>query len=651
MNPDRDPPHFTESYHEYIHNDIDIAVCGRLKTCVNYYQQTGANQFVLSVIRHEYTIPFSTEPTPVFLKNNKTARENPEFVRNTIDDLLQAGVIAQRSQPAFVNNPLSVSSKNDKLRMVLDCRHINSFIDTPPVKLENHDTFIKTLMPGDWMISFDLKSGYHHVAMSQNQSEFLGFAYPDINGVLRFFHFLSMPFGLAPATLVFTKLLRHFVERWRSQAISSTIFVDDGIANNASDKLLTRHADIIKNDLLSGGWVPHKTKCIWVPVRQMRWLGAGYDTIQNLVTAPDDKVSHAVESIDHILHNDRVHVKALARAVGRIVSIHMAFGDLVYAKTKQSHMQISTCPTWDENITPSSNTRLELEFWKKFFYMANGQDIFTPASAIEVKFTPKRSTIQADISLPYTVPPLHRSIKRKLLPQHNLMTNEFLFMIDIINNLGSWAAHRIVQWKTVHTVIVFIARKGSMDPKQADLVFRLLRALNINKITISTVWMPQASDICSEMQKNIIDNDDWRVSSQYFKIIPQRTICPSIDRFADEYNSQVTRFNSRLHTPNCEAVYAFSQNWSSDINWAVPPIHLISRTLFTIAEQKAHTIFVVPVWKAHYFWPILMKFIESQKTHIQDRFILPNIFQAGRCKQTAFGKQQWPGLILWINYL
>ena len=132
MNPDRDPPQFTESYHEYIHNDI--AVCGRLKTCVNYYQQTGANQFVLSVIRHGYTIPFSTEPTPVFLKNNKTARENPEFVRNTIDDLLQAGVIAQRSQPAFVNNPLSVSSKNDKLRMVLDCRHINSFIDTPPVK-------------------------------------------------------------------------------------------------------------------------------------------------------------------------------------------------------------------------------------------------------------------------------------------------------------------------------------------------------------------------------------------------------------------------------------------------------------------------------------------------------------------------------------
>ena len=133
--------------------------------------------------------------------------------------------------------------------------------------------------------------------------------------------------------------------------------------------------------------------------------------------------------------------QALARAVGRIVSLHMAFGDLVYAKTKQSHMQISTSPTWDENITPSSNTRLELEFWKKFFYMANGQDIIIPASAIEVKFTPKRSNIQADIRLPYTVPPLHRSIKRQLLPQHNLMTNEFLFMIDIINNLGSWAAH------------------------------------------------------------------------------------------------------------------------------------------------------------------------------------------------------------------
>ena len=134
--------------------------------------------------------------------------------------------------------------------MVLDCRHINDYIRVPKCKLEAHETFIKMLEPNSWMISFDLKSGYHHVQMAESQREFLGFSFPDDRGRQRFFHFNSMPFGLSPATLVFTKLLRHFIQMWRSQGIFADIFVDDGIAALLDKLVLCRQAQTIKRGFI-----------------------------------------------------------------------------------------------------------------------------------------------------------------------------------------------------------------------------------------------------------------------------------------------------------------------------------------------------------------------------------------------------------------
>ena len=45
-----------------------------------------------------------------------------------------------------------------------------------------------------------LKSEYHHVDTSQDHQKYLGFAWP-FNGVLRYFTFVVLPFGLSSACL------------------------------------------------------------------------------------------------------------------------------------------------------------------------------------------------------------------------------------------------------------------------------------------------------------------------------------------------------------------------------------------------------------------------------------------------------------------
>ena len=79
----------------------------------------------------------------------------------------------------------------------------------------------------------------------------------------------------------------------------------------------------------------------------------------------------------------------------------------------------------------------------------------------------------------------------------------------------------------------------------------------------------------------------------------------SIDRFASSYNAKLSRFNSRFLQLGTEAVDAFTQGWSSENNWLVPPISLIGRLLSHMHESKAFGTLIVPMWKSSYFWPLL----------------------------------------------
>ena len=67
----------------------------------------------------------------------------------------------------------------------------------------------------DFVFSFDLKSGYHHVDIYESHRDYLGFQWNTGVGS-QFFAFTVLPFGLATA---FTKLLRPLVKYWKKQGL------------------------------------------------------------------------------------------------------------------------------------------------------------------------------------------------------------------------------------------------------------------------------------------------------------------------------------------------------------------------------------------------------------------------------------------------
>ena len=169
------------------------------------------------------------------------------------------------AEKPHVCSPLSVvSNRIGKKRLVLNLRYLNQFLLKDKFKYE--DLRLAMLMVGknDFMISFDLKSEYHHVDIHKEHWKYLGFAWN--NGpIVQYYVFCVLPFGLATACYFFTKLMRPLVKYWRGPGLRIIVYLDDGIAAIAGEQAACAASCKVQEDLHQAAFVVNVSKCNWEP--------------------------------------------------------------------------------------------------------------------------------------------------------------------------------------------------------------------------------------------------------------------------------------------------------------------------------------------------------------------------------------------------
>ena len=114
------------------------SIRGRLGEFVDFWRTLEVSQFVLNVIMQGYKIPFFQLPTPFAKRNNTSARENSDFVSQTVNNLLRLDLIEELAYKPHIINPRSVSTRiSGRQRLILDLRHVNQFIYKQKFKCED----------------------------------------------------------------------------------------------------------------------------------------------------------------------------------------------------------------------------------------------------------------------------------------------------------------------------------------------------------------------------------------------------------------------------------------------------------------------------------------------------------------------------------
>ena len=221
-------------------------------------------------------------------KKHLSAKNHADFVNCALQELLGAGCIEEYVIKPQCINPLTVSiNSSGKPRLILDLRHMNSFVEKHKVKFEGSKYALDYAKKGDSMLKFDLKSGYVHVEIHPSFNKYLGFSWKVQNDT-KYFVFAVFPFGLSVAGWVFTNMLRPLVKRWRSLGFQVIVYLDDGWGSHDPQKSVVV-SSYVNNDLQKAGFIINNDKSFWKPVTRLEWLGFIWDLEAGLIQIPKRK--------------------------------------------------------------------------------------------------------------------------------------------------------------------------------------------------------------------------------------------------------------------------------------------------------------------------------------------------------------------------
>lgn len=266
-----------------------------------------------------YRLPFTQQP-PSQTSEPSVHLSNLEeqFCSQEISRLLYMGAIesALVSELQFLSSFFIIEKPSGGWRFILNLKNLNRFIIAPHFKLEDWKTIIRLISPGDYLTSIDLIDAYFLIPVHQDDRKYLRFRFRD-----RLFQFKVLPFGLASAPYIFTKVMKPVICSLRERGFFSVIYLDDFLLiapsyNQCLDNIYTTV------ELLSSlCFLVNKNKSVLTPAKSCRFLSFLFDTDLFALSIPSDKREKLLQKTLIMLNKKSCKIRYLASYVGSLTSI------------------------------------------------------------------------------------------------------------------------------------------------------------------------------------------------------------------------------------------------------------------------------------------------------------------------------------------
>ena len=643
----------------------------RLRNCLDFWKTFCKSTLVLSWIAHGFDLRWRPEvgtPQSAYFPNHQTTFQNSVFVSSSIAKLVQAGVMVQVIAIPWLVLPLGVVFKksNGKPRLFFDGRYLNDHIIIPSFKYEDLGACSRLIQPGDYMVTTDYTSGYHHVDIRQEFWTYLGVEWQG-----SYYVYTSLPFGLASACWAFTKITNELLHKWRRSGHRCSGYLDDAIHLNQNPLQLERfiHTTLIP-ETKSSGFLMNMIKSNLVPQTKSAYLGVFVDSIRGCYEIPPTKRAIILSLINQALAaSHKCPIRLLEILTGNLASMHWAFGPLSRLMTMSVYADIKRASSRWGHVALSDTSIQDLNFWLCGFDAYNGfkplweptgfhTTIFTDAAGLNLKnyggwagWTDSghgrrliaKGTWAGDIILDH-------STTQELFAVHNTILS--------FNRNHELSGKRILI-KTDNQAVFFIINKaGSRDSHVHELCKSLIWYCIHHRITIAAHWIPRDENTFADYYSKLTDSGDWKLDTRVFNVLSQLWGPFDIDLFASYENHQTSQYYSRYFTPTCTGVDAFSHNWGQEFFgtcWCNPPFGLVGQALSTAQHFKARMCLLCPFTPSAAWWPLL-----SPDGLVFNTFVLasrvlyrrPNLFLPGHMAHSYTNRvPRWHSLALLIDFL
>ena len=141
------------------------------------------------------------------------------------------------------------------------------------------------LQEQDSLMKIDLKDAYFGIPLDKSSRKYIRFQWEG-----NLYEFLCLCFGLGPAPLIFTKLLKIPIALLRRINVRIIIFLDDMLVMAQTLKEISQAKETLIFLLQNLGFVINFKKSQLTPVKEIEFLGLVINSVNMMLALPQEKV-------------------------------------------------------------------------------------------------------------------------------------------------------------------------------------------------------------------------------------------------------------------------------------------------------------------------------------------------------------------------
>lgn len=527
-------------------------------------------------------------------------------IQECVDKLLRCDAIneVQECADQFISRIFIVPKSDGSSRFILNLKELNTYILNEHFKMEDHRTVIKTLLKQDFLAKIDLKDAYYLVPVAKIDRKYLRFQFNS-----KLYEYNCLPFGLACAPRIFTKIIRQVVNKLRSTGNRSVVYLDDFLLLGKTQSLCESNINDTLSLLSRLGLLVNKDKSILRPAQELEFLGFVFNSTQLTISLPSKKIVNLINMIQTIRKLNAPTIAQLASLTGSLIAATPA---VPYSMLRTRNLEILKQAYLLENNNDfegkcqlSQLVLSELDWWQARLPKSGCKircDKFDYSFDTDASTTGWGATFQG------------RSTRGFWSNNEQLLHINTLELKAVYNGLNSFfrleTNCQIIIRVDSTTAICYINKQGGcrsvVNHEWAQKIWDWCEERSI--FILATYINTKANVDADAASRQSIDENDFGLDDHCYQRIVKELGNPQIDLFATHHTSKCKRFISWYPDPLSEDVDAFTVKWS-DLFYAFPPFALIGRVLKKIIDENATGIVVAPVWKCQAWYPLYKSLI------------------------------------------
>lgn len=539
--------------------------------------------------------------------------EATRFVDQEIQRLMQEGALVEA--PVRATSAIFVVPKDgDSFRMVVDMRGVNQLLQPAPpaFKYAGLPQVAKMVDPGDWMVTIDLKSGYHQVRVADSLSEWLGIRWRG-----RSLRFAVLPFGLAAAPYWFTRVMAAALAIMRSRGLRASAYLDDLIFTAPSRaEMLRLREEVLVPTLRELGIVRSPTKGSWEPSQRVRYLGLMVDAENFRFGIPEDRRAELASLLGRLARfqpGETIQARFLARIAGKLAFLCQAVSLLRQAiwSLYEALKPLYKDPLrWGARVALTQAALEDARWLSRNLGRLPGDPLRRPEQLLVVT----TDASDAGWSCTLETTPAHSAAGGWTSAQRarHIQEREMLAVLFGMFRLRSHIAGRRVLIRSDNTAVVaYLRKKGGMrSPALRDLTRKVLTTcMRVQASIVAVEWLSTKENVLADYlsRKPWEVLSDWCVRPEVFQRLVRRWGWRDFDLFASPETTKTRRFASAAPFPEAAVRDAFTISWSDLRAWAAPPLGLVERVASAVLAARRDgspldLILLVPFWPERWWW-------------------------------------------------